>query len=66
MVFGLQIGFIVAAVGGIVATVSPYVEWWADSLPPQRLGLFGGILLLAGFALQSLQYWVTLLNVEVR
>jgi drug/metabolite transporter superfamily protein YnfA len=66
LVFGVEIGLVVAAVGGIVTIVSPYIEWWADTLPPQRLGLFGAILLLVGFALQSLQYWATLLNVEVR
>jgi len=63
-VFGLEIGFIVAA-GAIVATVSPY-EWWADTLPAQRLGVFGALLVLISFALQSLQYWGTLLNVPVR
>jgi hypothetical protein len=47
LVFGLEIGPVVAAVGAVVATVSPFVEWWAD-------------------ALQSLQYWVTLLNVRIR
>jgi hypothetical protein len=38
----------------------------ADSLPAQRLGVFGAILILAGFALQSLPYWATLLDVQVR
>ena len=66
LLFGLEIGLVVAVVGGVVATISPFVEWWADRLPAQRLGVFGTVLLLAGFALQSLQYWVTLLNVRVR
>jgi hypothetical protein len=35
-------------------------------LPPQRLGVFGAVLLLVGFALQSLQYWATLLNLQIR
>ena len=60
--FGLEIGCVVAAVGAIVASISPYIEWWADALPAQRLGVFGLALLLAGFALQSLQYWAALLN----
>jgi len=64
--FGLEIGLVVAAVGAIVATVSPFVEWWVDSLPAQRLGLSGAVLVLAGFALQSLQYWTMLLDVQVR
>jgi hypothetical protein len=64
--FGLEIGLVVAAVGAVVGFFVPSVEWWADSLPPQRLGVLGAVLLLAGFALQSVQYWVALLNAGVR
>ncbi|HEV2440701.1 MAG TPA: hypothetical protein VGX97_11635 [bacterium] len=64
--FGLEIGVIVAMVGAVVALLSPFVELWADALPSRRLGALGAGLLLAGFALPSLQYWVTLLNVRVR
>jgi hypothetical protein len=35
-------------------------------LPSRRLGVLGTGLLLLGFALQSLQYWVVLLNVPVK
>jgi hypothetical protein len=66
LLFGLEIGLAVAVVGAVVATVSPFVEWWADTLPARRLGALGTGLLIAGFALQSLQYWVTLLNLRVR
>ena len=66
VVFGLEIGLVVAAVGAVVATLSPYVEWWTDTLPSQRLGVLGTVLLLVGFALQSCQYWVILLGVQVR
>jgi hypothetical protein len=38
------------------------VEAWADGLPARRLGLFGTILILIGFALESVQYWVTVLE----
>jgi hypothetical protein len=65
-VFGLEIGLVVAVVGGIVGTVSPFVEWWADNLPERRLGAFGALLVLLGFGLQSLQYWAVLLNIPVR
>ena len=66
LLFGLEIGLVVAVVGAFVPTVSPFVEWWADALPSRRLGALGAVLLLAGFALQSLQYWVVLLNLRVR
>jgi len=46
--------------------IFPFVEWWADALPSRRLGVFGTALLVLGFALQSVQYWVTLLNMPVR
>jgi hypothetical protein len=49
--FGLEVGLVVAAVGAIVATLSPFIEWWADRLPERRLGIFGAILVFAGFAL---------------
>lgn len=62
---GLEVGLVVAVVGAVVATLSPFVEWWADALPSRRLGALGAVL-LAGFTLQSLQYWVVLLNVRVR
>jgi len=38
----------------------------ADNLPERRLGFFGAMLVLAGFGLQSLQYWAVLLNAPVR
>lgn len=58
-------GVVLDFMGGLYLAYD-LVEWWADTLPAQRLGLLGAILLLVGFALQSLQYWVTLLNVEIR
>jgi hypothetical protein len=64
--FGLEIGLVVAAVGTLIAWVSPTIEWWADALPAQRLGALGAVLVLLGFALQSLQYWIALFNVQVR
>ncbi|HLJ59386.1 MAG TPA: hypothetical protein VKZ50_06625 [bacterium] len=64
--FGLEIGLVVATVGAVVATISPYIEWWADALPTRRLGVFGAVLLLLGFALQSVQYWAALLDVRIR
>jgi hypothetical protein len=45
--------------------VNPYIEYYADSLPERRMGVFGIALILCGFALQSLQYWLALLDVRL-
>jgi len=52
-------------VTGIGATVNPYIEYYADNLPERRLGAFGIGLIFCGFALQSLQYWLTLFDVHL-
>jgi hypothetical protein len=45
--------------------VNPYIEYYADKLPQRTLGVLGIALILCGFALQSVQYWVALLDVQV-
>jgi hypothetical protein len=65
-VFGLEFGIVAGTVSAIVSIFSPFVEWWADHLPARRLGAFGTVILLIGLILQSVQYWVVLLNVTVR
>jgi len=59
---GLAIGLVTAIVGGF----TPFVEWAADRVPEKRMGVFGVALILIGFALQSVQYWVALLNLTVK
>lgn len=66
LAFGVKVGLVIGLVSAFVNFVSPYVEWWADNLPERRLGAFGVMLILAGFALQSTQYWVALLDVPVK
>ena len=45
-----------------VNALTPFVEWSADHVPEKRMGVFGIGLILIGFALQSVQYWVALLE----
>ena len=45
--------------------MNPYIEYFADHLPERRLGAFGIGLILCGFALQSLQYWLVLFDVRL-
>ncbi len=53
-------------VTALAITCTSFVEWFADHVPEKRMGVFGIGLILIGFALQSVQYWVALLDVSVR
>lgn len=63
--FAIRIGLVTGLVTGIGVSVNPYIEYYADNLPERRLGAFGIGLILSGFALQSLQYWLTLFDVHL-
>lgn len=60
--FALRVGLVTGVVTGAGMMLNPYVEYYADSLPERRLGVFGIWLVLSGFALQSLQYWLAILD----
>jgi hypothetical protein len=63
---GLKTGLVIGVVTVIVNACIPFVEWSADHVPEKRMGVFGLGLILVGFALQSVQYWLALLDVSVR
>jgi hypothetical protein len=63
---GLKTGLAIGIVTAIVGPCTPFIEWTADHLPARRMGVFGIGLILIGFALQSIQYWLALLDVSVR
>jgi len=63
--FAIRVGLVTGIVTGFGQTVNPYIEYYADSLPERRLGVFGIGLILCGFALQSLQYWLALLDARL-
>jgi len=63
--FALRVGLVTGVVTGVGVTVNPYIEYYADNLPERRLGAFGIGLILCGFALQSLQYWLALFDVRL-
>jgi hypothetical protein len=62
--FALRLGVVTGVVTTVGTMVNPLIEYYADQLPERRLGAFGIILLLCGFALQSVQYWLALLDVH--
>jgi hypothetical protein len=63
--FALRVGLVTGIVTGVGATINPYIEYYAENLPERRLGVFGIGLILCGFALQSVQYWLALFDVRV-
>jgi hypothetical protein len=63
--FAIRVGLVTGIVTGIGGTVYPYIEYYADNLPERRLGALGIGLMLCGFALQSLQYWLALFDVRL-
>jgi hypothetical protein len=63
--FAIRVGLVTGIVTGVGATINPYIEYYADNLPEQRLGAFGIALILCGFTLQSLQYWLALFDVRL-
>jgi hypothetical protein len=63
--FAIRVGLVTGIVTGIGITVTPFIEYYADNLPERRLGAYGIGLILCGFALQSLQYWLALFDVRV-
>src|SRR5215472_5345348 len=60
--FAIRVGLVTGIVTGVGVAFNPYIEYYADSLPERRLGAFGIGLILCGFALQSLQYWLALFD----
>lgn len=63
--FAIRVGLVTGIVTAVGATINPYIEYYADNLPERRLGAFGIVLILCGFALQSLQYWLALFDVRL-
>ncbi len=63
--FAIRVGLVTGIVTGVGGTLTPYVEYYADNLPERRMGVFGIGLILCGFTLQSLQYWLALFDVRL-
>jgi hypothetical protein len=61
----VKVGMAIGVVTAISSAFTPFIEWMADHVPEKRMGVFGVGLILVGFALQSVQYWLALLDVSV-
>jgi hypothetical protein len=62
----LRIGLVTGIVTACGTGVIPFVEYFADHLPERRMGAFGIGLIFVGFSLQSVQYWLAVLDVPVK
>ena len=63
--FAIRVGLVIGIATGIGGAIVPMIEYYADNLPERRLGAFGIGLILCGFAMQSFQYWMALLDVRL-
>ena len=61
---GLKAGLVIGVVTAVSSACTSFIEWYVDRVPAKRMGVFGVGLILIGFALQSVQYWVVLLDVR--
>jgi len=59
---GMKVGLVIGVVTAAASACVSFTEWIADHVPAKRMGVFGVGLILTGFALQSVQYWVALLD----
>jgi hypothetical protein len=63
---GLTTGLAVGIVTVIFGACTSLVEWMADHMREKSMGVFGVVLILIGFALQSVQDWAALFDWSVR
>jgi uncharacterized membrane protein YedE/YeeE len=59
----LRMGFVIGIGTSLIATLSPFVEWYADNVPPRQMGYFGAIMFLIGFTIQAIPSLVVLLGI---
>ena len=65
-IFALHVGVVTGIVTACGTALVPFVEYFADHLPQRMMGAFGLGLIFIGFALQSFQYWLVVLDVPVK
>ena len=63
--FAIRLGLVTGIVTAVGVTLNPFIEYYADNLPQRRLGVFGIWLVFCGFLLQSVQYWVALMDIPM-
>jgi hypothetical protein len=64
--FGIDAGLTIGIVTALANASMPFIEWITESVPDKRFGVFGVVLILCGFGMQSVQYWIALLDVAIQ
>jgi hypothetical protein len=65
-VLALRVGLVTGVVTAVGTWLLPFIEYFSDHVPGRIMGAFGIGLIFIGFSLQSLQYWLVVLDVPVR
>jgi hypothetical protein len=65
-ILALRVGLVTGVVTAIGNWLVPFIEYFTDNIPARIMGAFGIGLIFVGFSLQSLQYWLVVLDVPVR
>jgi len=65
LMFGEYVGLATGIVTAFFNFVTPYVEWVSDNIPDRRMGVIGVVLILIGFSMQSVQYWIALFDIPI-
>jgi hypothetical protein len=63
---GLSAGLAIGLVTALTGPATPLIEWIANNIPAKRMGVAGIAIVLVGFALQSVQYWLAFLDIKVQ
>jgi flagellar biosynthesis protein FliQ len=58
----LRVGLVIGLVTAFLSAFTSFIEWGSDHVPEKSMGVFGVVLILVGFSLQSVQYWAALLD----
>ncbi len=61
---GVRTGLVIGIVTVVFSSCTSFIEWIVDHLPEKAMGVFGIGLILIGFGLQSVQYWLVLFDVS--
>ena len=64
--FALRVGMVTGVVTAAGNALGPLIEHFSENLPARSMGAFGIGLIFVGFALQSFQYWLAVMDVPVR